>query len=41
MCLRAKTDPGFAKYPRLPVLDCRGYDRRGSWPGHAVTGTRG
>jgi LSD1 subclass zinc finger protein len=25
-CTRAQTDPGFPKYPRLPVLRCRGYD---------------
>ena len=29
MCRRSKTDPTFPKYPRLPVLDCRGYQRRG------------
>jgi hypothetical protein len=25
MCLRAKTDPGFPKYPRVPVTECRGH----------------
>jgi hypothetical protein len=25
MCERSKTDPSFPKYPRLPVLECRGY----------------
>jgi hypothetical protein len=25
MCERAKTDPTFPKYPRLPVRECRGY----------------
>jgi hypothetical protein len=25
-CLRSETDPGFARYPLLPVLSCRGYD---------------
>lgn len=25
-CLRALTDPSFPKYPRLPVLECRGYE---------------
>ncbi len=28
MCGRAKNDAGFPKYPRLPVLECRGYDPR-------------
>ncbi len=28
MCARAKTDPAYAKYPRLPVLECRGYEPR-------------
>jgi len=27
MCERALTDPSFPKYPRLPVLECRGYQR--------------
>jgi len=26
-CELALTDPRFAKYPRLPVLNCAGYDR--------------
>ena len=26
-CGLADADPAFAKYPRLPVLQCRGYDR--------------
>jgi hypothetical protein len=28
MCERSKTDPGFPKYPRLPVRECRGYEKR-------------
>ena len=27
MCERSKTDPSFPKYPRVPVLECRGYER--------------
>ena len=27
LCLRAASDPRFPKYPRLPVLDCRGHER--------------
>jgi len=26
-CLRAETDPRFARYPRLPVHACAGYER--------------
>lgn len=25
-CLLSQTDPRFAKYPRLPVLECPGYE---------------
>jgi hypothetical protein len=25
-CLRAETDAGFERYPRLPVEECSGYD---------------
>lgn len=28
MCERSKVDERFAKYPRLPVLECVGYERR-------------
>ncbi len=27
LCRLSDTDPRFAKYPRLPVLRCAGYDR--------------
>ncbi|MGH2967728.1 MAG: hypothetical protein ACRDK0_01500 [Solirubrobacteraceae bacterium] len=30
MCLRSKTEPGYDKYPRIPVLTCRGYEGRSS-----------
>jgi hypothetical protein len=26
LCERSKTDPSFPKYPRLPILQCRGYE---------------
>jgi hypothetical protein len=26
LCERSATDPTFPKYPRLPVLQCRGYE---------------
>jgi hypothetical protein len=29
MCLRSRDEPDrFPKYPRLPVLECPGYERR-------------
>ena len=31
MCERSKTDPRFPKYPRLPVLECIGFQ-----PGEAL-----
>lgn len=27
MCERAKDDPRYAKYPRIPVLACPGFER--------------
>jgi hypothetical protein len=29
-CLRAETDLRFARYPRLPVRECPGYERADS-----------
>ena len=26
LCERSKSDPEFARYPRLPVLQCAGYE---------------
>lgn len=26
-CAMAEVDPAFPRYPRLPVLTCRGYER--------------
>lgn len=28
LCQRSMTDPSFPKYPRQPVLECRGYEHR-------------
>jgi hypothetical protein len=28
LCERSKTDPAYPRYPRLPVVNCDGYDRR-------------
>ena len=30
LCQLSATDPSFPKYPRLPVIECRGYERRES-----------
>jgi hypothetical protein len=27
LCQLSKTDPRFPKYPRLPVMECEGYER--------------
>jgi hypothetical protein len=32
LCARAATDPNFAKYPRLPVLTCPGYEPEAEAP---------
>jgi hypothetical protein len=29
LCEKAKTDPAFPKYPRLPVVHCRGFEAAG------------
>jgi hypothetical protein len=29
MCERSKTDARYPKYPRLPVVECAGWERRG------------
>lgn len=26
MCRRSQSDPSFPRYPRLPVISCRGYE---------------
>jgi hypothetical protein len=27
LCKRSRTDDSFPRYPRLPVTECRGYER--------------
>ncbi len=27
LCTRSRTDPAYPKYPRVPVLRCRGFER--------------
>lgn len=26
LCLRSREDPAYPRYPRIPVLECRGYE---------------
>ena len=33
LCKRFRTDPAYPKYPRLPVLQCGGYEREGDSAG--------
>ena len=28
MCERSKSDPSYPKYPRVPVLECAGFQER-------------
>jgi hypothetical protein len=28
LCRRSRDDPAFPRYPRLPVLECRGHEPR-------------
>jgi hypothetical protein len=28
LCQRSKTDPAYSRYPRLPVVECPGYEPR-------------
>ena len=28
LCERSQSDPAYPKYPRLPVLECAGWERR-------------
>jgi hypothetical protein len=28
LCERSRTEPAYPRYPRLPVLECAGYERR-------------
>ena len=32
LCERSLTDSTFPKYPRLPVVECRGYEERQAEP---------
>lgn len=41
LCRRAATDPAFPKYPRLPVVECRGYEAREGDGGAAGPSGRG
>jgi GrpB-like predicted nucleotidyltransferase (UPF0157 family) len=39
LCQLSASDPRFAKYPRLPVLSCAGYERTGSPSSHPIVVT--
>jgi len=30
LCERSRTDPDYPRYPRLPVVECPGYEPRGA-----------
>jgi hypothetical protein len=30
MCEKSKEDPRFSKYPRIPVIECVGFEQRSS-----------
>ncbi len=35
LCLRSRTDPDYARYPRVPVLSCPGHEPGGRRPAGA------
>jgi len=41
LCRRSKTDPSFPRYPRIPVTECRGFERRTGGAGGGDAGGRG
>jgi hypothetical protein len=40
LCERSKTDERYPKYPRVPVLECPGCERREAEPGGATAPER-
>lgn len=40
LCERSKADPRYPKYPRVPVLECPGYERRGEGESAVEPGAR-
>jgi len=36
LCERSRTDSTFPKYPRVPVMNCRGWERREPKPGQTL-----
>ncbi|HEV2859124.1 MAG TPA: hypothetical protein VGW80_12060 [Solirubrobacterales bacterium] len=36
LCQRSRTDPGFPRYPRLPVLRCPGFEPEAVDPGQST-----
>ena len=41
LCERSREDPAFARYPRLPVLHCRGYEAHAGDADERDTSERG
>jgi hypothetical protein len=41
MCERSKTDPGYPKYPRLPVVECAGFEPAGPEDGEGSAANAG
>jgi len=33
LCERSRSEPEFPRYPRLPVVDCRGFEERATESG--------
>ena len=38
LCRRSRDEPEFPRYPRVPVLECRGYETRPSADGDDEAG---
>ena len=41
LCERSRADPAYAKYPRLPVRECPGWEPRGGVARRAAAGVEG
>jgi len=41
LCRRSRDEPEFPRYPRVPVLECRGHESHGRADDEATGGVRG
>jgi hypothetical protein len=41
LCRRSRDEPEFPRYPRVPVLECRGHESHGSTDDEAPGGVPG